>query len=479
MTSVTDPPGRVEALEELSRFRTDFYGCLDARADALFELAEAMLCAEGPVVSVPELSLAGVHRRGHGGLYDALASGKLNVARFAAVLAGLELPRFGGRITLAVDVSPWLRPDAECCDGRLFCHVHGRGRGNAQMIPGWPYSFVVALEPGASSFTALLDAVRLGPDDDGTDVTAAQIREVVARLRAAGQHCDDDQPIRIVFDSGYDGTRLAFLLAEEPVELLVRVRTDRVFHAPAGKRAGDRPGRAPRHGPGMKLNDPDTFPQPTAGVRIPTARYGGAMIDGYTRRHQRITGRAAWADHDGPYPIIAGTLVRIQVEHLPGDRNPKPLWLWSSRPDVEAEELAGLFFAFCRRFDIEHTFRFWKQTLGWTRPRIRTTAQADLWTWLVIAVYTQLRLARLPSADLRRPWEKPAADPRLLTPARVRRSFRRLRPKLARPARAPKATRPGPGRPKGSKNKHTAPRHDVGKRAKTNDGTATAAPPSP
>src|SRR5579859_1374261 len=137
MTSVADPPGRVEAVEELSRFRTDFYGCLDARADALFELAEAMLCTEGPVVSLPELSLAGVHRRGHGGLYDALASGKVNVAGFAAVLAGLELPRFGGRITLAVDVSPWLRPDAECCDGRLFCHVHGRGRGNAQMIPGW------------------------------------------------------------------------------------------------------------------------------------------------------------------------------------------------------------------------------------------------------------------------------------------------------------------------------------------------------
>ncbi|MET7335675.1 hypothetical protein [Nonomuraea sp. NPDC005650] len=24
--------------------------------------------------------------------------------------------------------------------------------------------------------------------------------------------------------------------------------------------------------------------------------------------------------------------------------------------------------AFLRRFDLEHTYRFWKQTLGWTRP---------------------------------------------------------------------------------------------------------------
>ena len=69
-----------------------------------------------------------------------------------------------GRIVLAVDVSPWLRSDAPTSSDRLFCHVHGRAKGNAQMIPGWPYSFVAALEPGRTSWTALLDAVRLGPE---------------------------------------------------------------------------------------------------------------------------------------------------------------------------------------------------------------------------------------------------------------------------------------------------------------------------
>jgi hypothetical protein len=479
MTSVSDPDVRVEAIGVLSRFRTEFFGCLDARADALFEVVEAMLCIDGPVVSVPELSLASVHRRGHGGLYDALAGGKLNVARFTAALAGLELPRFAGRITLAVDVSPWLRPDAECCDERMFCHVHGRGRGNARMIPGWPYSFVVALEPGASSFTALLDAVRLGPDDDGTEVTAAQIRDVVARLCAAGQHTDGDLPIRIVFDSGYDGTRLAFLLADLPVELLVRVRSDRVFHAPAGARKGDRPGRQPRHGPRMKLNDPATWPDPDVSARVDTDRYGSAHIDAYARRHQRLAGDGAWAGHVGEYPIIAGTLLRVRVERLPGDRAPKPLWLWSSAEEATVPGLSGLFFAFCRRFDIEHTFRFLKQTLGWTRPRVRTAAQADLWTFLVITAHTQLRMARRLAADLCRAWERPVADPDRLTPARVRRSFRRLRPKLPNPARPPKANRPGPGRPEGSKNKNRAPRHDVGKRTKTSGRTTTTAPPPP
>ena len=47
------------------------------------------------------------------------------------------------------------------------------------MIPGWPYSVVAALEPGRTSWTLPLDAVRLGPDDDEAAVTAAQVREVM------------------------------------------------------------------------------------------------------------------------------------------------------------------------------------------------------------------------------------------------------------------------------------------------------------
>lgn len=72
-----------------------------------------------------------------------------------------------------------------------------------------------------------------------------------------------------------------------------------------------------------------------------------------------------------------------------------------------------------RRFDLEHTFRFGKQTLGWTTPKLCTPEAADRWTRLLVVAHTQLRLARQLAADLRRPWEKPAR-PERLTPARVR-----------------------------------------------------------
>ena len=124
---------------DLAGFRREFYACLTARADALFELTDAVLCADGPVTSLVELTLTAEHRRGHGAMYDALNAGQVEPARLRRSLASLPLPRVGGRIVLAVDVSPWLRPDAATSGDRLFCHVYGRAKNNAQLIPGWPY----------------------------------------------------------------------------------------------------------------------------------------------------------------------------------------------------------------------------------------------------------------------------------------------------------------------------------------------------
>jgi hypothetical protein len=177
----------------LSAFRRAFYDCLPRRADALFELTDSVLCAEGPVCSLVGLSLAPEHRRGHGALYDAVNAGRVQIDRLRRELAGLPLPRdSAGRIVLGVDVSNWLRPDAATAAQRSFCHVYGRGKSAAQLIPGWPYSFVAALEPGRTSWTAVVDVVRLGPLDDLTEVTADQVRQVVDRLRQAGQWAEGE-----------------------------------------------------------------------------------------------------------------------------------------------------------------------------------------------------------------------------------------------------------------------------------------------
>ena len=186
-------------------------------------------------------------------------------------------------------------------------------------------------------------------------------------------------------------------------------------------------------------------------------------------RYQRGTGctpklakLGGWAGHPGKIPCIEGTLIQLRAGRLPGYRELKPLWLRASVTGATTAEVTALWQAFARRFDLEHTFRLFKQVLGWTAPKVRSPQAADRWTWLIIAAYTQLRLARPLAADLRLPWHKPA-PPGTMTPARVRRGFRRVRDTVTTPAAPPKPARPGPGRPQGSPNRRKAPHHDVGK----------------
>ena len=230
MDSLPDDAAGAGPLAVLSRFRADFHACLTARADEIVELTDAVLCAGGPVRNLAALSLAPEHQRGHGALYDAVSHGEISIARLRRALAGLPLPGLPtGGLMLAVDVSNWLRPDAATSPERRFCHVYGRGKGQAQMIPGWPYSVVAALEPGRTSWTAVLDAVRLDPDDDDIAVTAAQVRDVITRLADAGHWHEGDLPVLVIFDAGYDLTRLAWLLADLPAQVLGRLRSDRVM----------------------------------------------------------------------------------------------------------------------------------------------------------------------------------------------------------------------------------------------------------
>lgn len=427
-----------EAFATLSRFRAELYASMAGRADTLFELTDALLCSDGPVRTLVDLALAPEHRRGHGGLYGALNRGRLDVSRLRRALAGLLLPKAAdGRLVLAVDVSPWLRPDAAASPDRSFCHTYGRGRNEHRMIHGWPYSFVAALETGRTSWTAILDAVRLGPGADVAAVTIAQIRDVVERPIDAGQWVSGDHDILIVLDAGYDAPRIAHFLADLPVEILGRTRSDRVMRRPTPSRVYDpKGGSPPKHGGEFVFGNPTTWSEEQAVTVTDTRLYGKATAQAWDRLHPRLTRRAAWLGHNGELPIISGTVIRLEVDHLPSGGDPKPVWLWWSRTGATAADVDRCWQAFLRRFDIEHTFRMIKQTMGWTRPEIREPEAADRWTWLIIAAHTQLRLARPLAVDLRRPWEKPA-DPNRLTPARVRRGFRNLQARLPSPVAVP------------------------------------------
>jgi hypothetical protein len=266
-----------------------------------------------------------------------------------------------------------------------------------------------------------------------------------------------------VVDAGYDVPRLAYQLRDLPVVVIGRLRSDRVLYRAAPAYAGF--GRPQRHGSAFRLTDPSTWEAPEAQTLTDTDRYGKFEAKVWEGLHPWLKQRSAWIGHDQTLPVIEGTVIRIQSERLPLTGTPEPIWLWTSAGGIDDELLGSLWSAWLRRFDIEHTFRFLKQTLGWTVSQVRDPEAADRWTWLIIAAFTQLAAVKSLAADLRLPWEAPA-DRGRLTPARVRRAFPDLHANLPLLTSVPKPSNPGPGRPAGQRNRRKAPIRDPGKKAK-------------
>jgi hypothetical protein len=427
-------------LEALRCFRTDLHGSFPRRADALFELVDALLTA-GPVASLPHLSLQAAHRRGWGSLYDALTEGALDAAALQGLLrrhAASDEPT-----VYAIDQSVWPRCDAEASPDRGFYYHPSRHSAGQPIVAGWAYQWLAQLSFTRDSWTTPLDVRRVHPTENANAVAVEQIRVLGSRLPIGSA------PPLFVFDAGYDSAQLTQGLGAIAAAVLVRLRADRCFYAdPPPAVASPKGGRPRMHGAKFACKAPATWPAPTAEHVADDAQYGTVRVRAWAGLHpkqQLHPGRGTRKTR----PIVRGTVVLVEVSRLPaGPYKPQVLWLWWAGPGVLDLDL--LWRAYVRRFDLEHTLRFCKQSLGWTTPRVRHPVQADRWTWLVVAVYTQLRLARPWVADRRLPWERPL-NLGQLTPSRVRRALSALLPLVGTPARAPKPCGRSPGRPKGSR----------------------------
>jgi hypothetical protein len=495
----------------LREFRERLHGCLTARGDALFELADAVLCSDRPVRSLVQLSLEPEFRRGHGALYDALAAGRVDDERLFSLLAEVLPPLVDGpearawiagrdvtdrgmleqalsgvpaadaarvrdacarwsRPRIAVDATSYPRPDARCSPGREHVH-HGacHCRGSSKTTPGWEYQLAAVTGHLRTAWAAVVDVRRTIPATR-TAQTIAQVKSVLRRLPAS-----DAAPL-FVFDAGYSAAALTDGLAGCPAHVLVRLPAGSVFYQDAPSWPGKN-GRPAHRGPEVHCLEPGALaaagegrggrgrkkplppaPEPDETLTLPgTPLYGTVRAEAWHDVHPQVHGDRGWFAGRGKLPVLRGTLVHVTVERLPDGRDPhRQLWLWHAGPGPMS--LDELWRAYLARFDIEHAIRTLKGTLGLTTAKVRAPEQADRWVRVVIAAHAQLLLARPLAADLRRPWERQPDPDRPLTPGRVRRGFRNIRRALGTPARVPKPARPGPGRPKGS-SKGPAQRH--------------------
>jgi DDE superfamily endonuclease len=456
--AISVPVGRVVGggFDDLVDFRERLYGCLTKRGDAMFGVVDA-LCGPVEVESLAHLSLADGHERRHGSVYGALTHGDIDAERLREELTLARDPSWP--LVFGVDASTWCRNDAECSAERGYYYHSSRHSNGKPIVAGWSYQWISQLNWEADSWTAPMDAVRLDPHPEAPgaeQVAAAQIRTLLKRLGPT-----EAVPL-FAFDGGYDPVQLSVELAGTRAQTLTRVKSSRVFHFPAPPRTPGRSGAPRRHGAKFRCQDESTWPEPDQVLITSDAQYGTVSVAAWHGLHPL---QRTYRGQDGSMTIVPGTLLRVQVERLPGriDREAKVLWLWWDAPTGTALDLDMAWRAYIRRFDLEHTYRFVKQVLGWTTPKIRTPEQADRWTWLIIAAYTQLRLARPLVGEHHLPWQQPLlANKR--TPGRVRRGYGHLLARLPRVARGPKPSGRPPGRPQGRRS-NPAPRYPAIKKA--------------
>lgn len=371
---VADAVARFLALRE---FRWRLYACLTARADALFELTDAILCADHAVTSLVQLSLVPQFTRGHGALYDALAAGRIDEEALAALLRQMLPPLVDGdqgrawisehdkigyglleaalarvpaeqaarvrdacarwsRLRFAVDATPCPRPDAGCSPERGHVHHDAcRCDSTRKTVPGREYQFVAAPGHLRAAWSALIDVGRTTAAAR-TRQTIGQVTSVLRRLATAG-NSGRAAPL-FVFDAGYSAAALTAGPAGYPVHLLVRLAAGQVFFYDAARWPGKN-GRPGTHGIAVRCRKAgdagQSSPGPDESLVLPGTPACGTVRAGAWRGvHPQIHGDRGWfADWDGDLPVLRGTLLRVTVGHLPDGRvPPKAMWLWHAGP---------------------------------------------------------------------------------------------------------------------------------------------------
>jgi hypothetical protein len=352
-----------DAWEGLRHFRQELYDDLGLRQDSLFELLDAVLTAAQRSTLV-RLSLSTVLRRRWPSTCDALADGSIDVSALRELFARTlpDSATIDEHPLWVIDGTNWPRPAARASADRTWEYRPLPGWPQNGIVPAWAYQWLVAVPDVAGSWVLPLDVQRRRPT--AASATQVALDQIVAVRTAQGT--DAPRPV-VTLDTGYDLETLAHATVD--ADLLVRLIKNRVVYRVPEQHPGR--GRPRLHGEPFRLVDEQTHGQPQRSTQLDHPMYGAVTID-------------VWTDlHVGGAPDAPFSVVRVQVERLPNKTlPPRPLWLaWIGGP--LPADLSALWRWYLRRFTVEHAFRFFKQTLGWTTVRPRNAEAADRWTWLV------------------------------------------------------------------------------------------------
>ena len=435
----------------LQQFRNAVYQSIQKRADAFFDLLDALTVA-GHVNSPVALSEETPFRRKFSSVFDTLQNAELDFDQLLPALYDhqpADSEMIEGYELYGLDTTPNERPEAETLEDRGSLKT----QKEEPVRYGHKYSWLTRLINWGTSWVAPVDVQRVATRTTDSQAGAVQVGELDQR---------HNKPKVIVADSLY-GNHL-FLGGFQKLRntlALVRMRSNTAFWSPPKPRQkGDR-GAPAKHGAKFKLSAP-----PRAADQQDSLQLKG----------QTVT-LQAWENlHLKKLPDLVGMVLRVEFLRPDGTpRYKRPIWLFWTGPATTP--LKALCLMYLWRFAIEHYFRFLKQHMGLNANQSTDTVSTDHWMWLCGLAYWQLLLMRGEVENAQPAWypTKADADKTRRTPGVVQRDALRFLRGLETPASTPRNAGKGKGRAKGY-HPPTRKRYAIVKKAKIVRNRASASP---
>ena len=405
-------------LEPLRSFRQEVHRLLTKAKDATFELMDAVMTTRH-ASSLAEFSLSPMFRRQYPSTYEAIEDSRPQRNQSMKLcISRIPSQKY---IALAIDHTPWPRPDAKTLKDRTYEH---QGKTKNGIAIGQGYSTIAWLPEGESGWALPLRHERITSWESPIAKAAWQLKQVL-------KHCE--QKVVVFLDREYGNAKWVLAIAECKVDCMMRIRSNACLYGIPPVYSGH--GRPYKYGEKFKLADSETWTEPETCLELTDTVCGRVRVKMWTRLYL--------------YGAAQNQVNLILVERIDPTKSGKilpPLWLvWTGERTMPLEEIWD---QYLRRFGIEHWYRFAKQRLHWTMPSLKTPEQCERWSDLMPIMTWQLWLARDLVTQYHLPWQSATVK---LSPGRVAQSMLALLIEIGTPASAPKSRGKSSGRAKGFK----------------------------
>ena len=366
---------------KLQAFRQAAYNYLGKAKDATFELIDALLVTRN-ISCLAELSLCPLFRRKWPSVYEALEDCRPQREKLMQLY--IEQMLDTEEPVLAIDHTSWPRSNAVTLQERTYEHQPISTHPLARPITiGQGYSTIAWIPQSEGSWALPLRHERITSWESPISKACWQIKLVCRRLK--------ERPL-VLGDSEYGCVPFLKGTSDINADFLLRLRPNRCLYGAPSTYSGK--GRPRLHGDKFKLSDSTTWSNAQETIEIYDENLGKLKISRWDNLHF--------------YSYPERELSVFQVTSLEPTKTGvvlPPMWLaWvgKSKPSLNAVRCLYL-----RRFSLDHWYRFAKQRLHWTVPKLSTPKQCERWSDLMPLATWQLWLARDLVADYHLPWQKP------------------------------------------------------------------------